>query len=252
MIVSHRHQFIFIKNRKTAGTSVELALCHFCGPDDIITLTTSGRRGQAPSDEPANPGPRHHMMPLRLYTARDWVKLLTQGKRKKRYFNHASAAHIRAHLGEDIWNRYYKFCIERDPFDKAVSLYHWHYWRLKRDAGEDINEFLLSVKEERLSNWHLYTLDNRLAVDFVGKYESLADDLAAVRDHLGLPGELHLPNAKGGLRDRRQHYSELLDHRARQRIERVCANELAAFNYHWQDSGTASPADAGEVTASGK
>lgn len=36
MIISHEHKFIFLKTRKTAGTSVELALRQLCGPDDII------------------------------------------------------------------------------------------------------------------------------------------------------------------------------------------------------------------------
>ena len=37
MILSHKHKFIFIKTRKTAGTSIEIALSRFCGKDDIIT-----------------------------------------------------------------------------------------------------------------------------------------------------------------------------------------------------------------------
>lgn len=37
MIASYKCNFIFIKTRKTAGTSVELALGEHCGPDDIIT-----------------------------------------------------------------------------------------------------------------------------------------------------------------------------------------------------------------------
>ncbi len=36
MIVSHKHRFIFLKTNKTAGTSVEIALSKFCGPDDVI------------------------------------------------------------------------------------------------------------------------------------------------------------------------------------------------------------------------
>jgi hypothetical protein len=36
LIISHRHRFIFLKTRKTAGTSVEIALSRFCGPDDVI------------------------------------------------------------------------------------------------------------------------------------------------------------------------------------------------------------------------
>ena len=37
VIVSHKHKFIFIKTRKTAGTSIELFLSRFCGEKDIIT-----------------------------------------------------------------------------------------------------------------------------------------------------------------------------------------------------------------------
>jgi len=37
MIFSHKHRFIFIKGRKVAGTSIEIALSSYCGPQDIIT-----------------------------------------------------------------------------------------------------------------------------------------------------------------------------------------------------------------------
>ena len=37
MIISHRHRYIFIKTHKTAGTSVEISLSRFAGPDDVLT-----------------------------------------------------------------------------------------------------------------------------------------------------------------------------------------------------------------------
>ena len=40
MIVSHAHKFIFLKTKKTAGTSIELALTELCGPEDVITPLT--------------------------------------------------------------------------------------------------------------------------------------------------------------------------------------------------------------------
>ena len=36
MIISHRHQFIYVKPRKTAGSSVQCALAEITGPEDII------------------------------------------------------------------------------------------------------------------------------------------------------------------------------------------------------------------------
>ena len=37
MIISHQLQLIFVKTRKTAGTSIEIALSRYAGPDDVIT-----------------------------------------------------------------------------------------------------------------------------------------------------------------------------------------------------------------------
>ena len=37
MIISHRHKFIYLKARKVAGTSVEVALAQHCGDGDIVT-----------------------------------------------------------------------------------------------------------------------------------------------------------------------------------------------------------------------
>jgi len=37
MIASFSRRFVFLKTRKTAGTSVELALSSACGPEDIVT-----------------------------------------------------------------------------------------------------------------------------------------------------------------------------------------------------------------------
>jgi hypothetical protein len=50
MIISHEHKFIFVKTRKTAGTSIEIALSKFCGPDDVICPIRLRRHfgGQAP------------------------------------------------------------------------------------------------------------------------------------------------------------------------------------------------------------
>ena len=37
MIVSHKHRFVFVKTRKTGGSSIEHALSEFCGGGDVLT-----------------------------------------------------------------------------------------------------------------------------------------------------------------------------------------------------------------------
>ena len=227
MIICHKYKFIFLKTRKTAGTSIEIALSKFCGADDIITpiLGADERKRQ----ELGYRGPQNYNIPLRFYQKSDWVNLLKKWE-PKQFFNHAGASFIRAHIGEDIWQNYFKFCFERNPFDKAISRYYWS----AREPRPAIGDYLDSLATKFLSDWNLYTIDNQIVADFGGRYENLADDMANVAKRLNLPGELSLTKAKGGYRKDRKHYSQVLDQQARDRIEQVCANEMAALNYVWQ------------------
>ena len=68
MIVSHKNRFIFLKTRKTAGSSIEIALSKHCGPEDIITKI-------APSEEELRlglgyRGRQNTQIPLNMY--RKW------------------------------------------------------------------------------------------------------------------------------------------------------------------------------------
>lgn len=227
MIVSHRYRFIFLKTRKTGGTSVEIGLSRFCSPADIITPVTL--QDEQLRASLGYPGPRNAAIGLRHYETLDWLRLLGK-RRRKQYFNHATAEYVRHHIGESIWNSYFKFCFERNPFDKAVSRYYWS----TREPRPSLERYLDDVPVRLLSDWDIYTINDHLAVDFVGRYENLQEDLARVAAQLGLPEAPTLPRAKSNYRTSRSHYSELLTPRARERIERVCAKELNAFDYRWE------------------
>jgi hypothetical protein len=122
MILSHRHRFIYIRCRKTASTSMELALSRICGPDDVVT------RLPWPEDEAlrrqiGGRGPQNHLGP----------------HGRMRFYNHMPAAEIRLLVGEDVWNGYYKWCVERNPWDKVVSDY---YYRFRHPSRPTLREFL--------------------------------------------------------------------------------------------------------------
>ena len=62
MIISHKHKFIFVKTRKTAGTSLEIGLSEHCGAQDVITPIS-------PKDELLRAslgfrGVQHHQLPF--------------------------------------------------------------------------------------------------------------------------------------------------------------------------------------------
>ena len=229
MIVSHEHKFIFVKTTKTAGTSIEIALSTYCGPRDIITPISpedERLRGEAGGRTPQN-----YRVGLRSHGRSDLWRLLRTGTRRQ-FRNHSPATFIRRHVGDTVWNSYHKFTVERDPFDKAISRYYWS----TAPPRPSIGDYLAGAPEAHLSNWPIYTIDNVIAVDFVARYERLAEDLAAVARRIGLPGTLELPRAKGGHREQRAHYSQIIDPVSRARLEAVCAHEIKEFGYAWRDA----------------
>lgn len=228
MIINHRYKFIFIKTRKTAGTSIEIALSKFCSPDDIITPIAG--KDERIRQEKGFGSPQNYDIPFRNQTPIDWLHLITKSKTCE-FKNHSDARFIRRHVSREIWDTYYKFCFERNPFDKAISRYYWS----TDPPRPDISVYLETASRRRLSNWSIYTINNEIAVDFIGRYERLDDDLEAVSNKLELPEKLSLPRAKGAHRLNRDHYSRVLDDKARARIELVCANEIKAFDYHWAE-----------------
>jgi len=227
MIVSHRHRFIFVRTRKTAGTSVEIALSKFCGPDDVITRDAD----DALRRELGYPGPQNDGgIPLSAYTFSEWRRLLTRGERA-RFKNHTPAARIRSLVGAEIWHGYYKFAIERDPWDKAISLY---YWRTRdQQPRPPLLQFLQNVGARSLSNAHIYMIDGELGVDRIIAYENLASQLEEIRQQLRLPEPVTLPRAKSSHRTEKSHYSELIGEAERAVIDKACRREIELLGYQF-------------------
>lgn len=230
MIVSHRYRFIFLKTAKTAGTSIELALSRFLGPDDIITPVSA--EDESLRKQLGGIGPQNYQQPHNA--SKHWLNRLRQTFSKQAFYNHMPAAEVRALVGEHIWGTYFRFCVERNPFERAVSLY---YWCCRKGPRPPISQFLQSPRIQLLTQRGIQIYmsgSGQMLVDRILRYENLAAELETVRMRLGLPEPLLLPNAKGGLRPAQQHYSELLSSDDRRIIERQFCRELELFQYRWE------------------
>ncbi len=225
MIINHKYKFIFIKTRKTAGTSIEIALSQFCDKNDIITPIFE--EDEKTRQELGFLSPQNYNVALQHYTKLDWLNLIIKAKRKQ-FRNHSSAKFIRSCIPAEIWNSYFKFTFERDPFDKAISRYYWS----TQEPRPAINEYLNSAQPYLLSNWNIYTINDQIEVDFIGRYENLDEDLAKIKEKLGLPAELKLPRTKSNYRKSKEHYSRILNQEDQDRIKIVCAKEITALDYH--------------------
>jgi hypothetical protein len=228
MIVSHRHRFIFLKTSKTAGTSVEIALSQVCGPDDIITPI-------APEDEAYRRGlgyrgPQHYLAPWPDYRPIDVGRLLLRRQRKLRFYNHISATNVRSQLPAEVWDNYFKFCFERNPWDRFLSFYYWQYRRGPQPSFAEVLDSP-AVDLLKLRGWQVYTINGEVAVNRICRYENVEQELDEVCKKLGISQPLTLPHAKANTRRDRRSYREVLGDAERRRIEQLFADEIKALGY---------------------
>lgn len=222
--MSHLRRFIFIKTRKTAGTSFEIALSRYAGPDDVVTPDT-------PEDdlvrlEWGGMAPQNRLVPRTRWGTKEWARW---GLRRpdRVFYNHMPAKDIRRFVGHETWKSYFTFTIERNPWDLAVSA--WAWYSIKRPCS--FEKFVASNTLHHYANWRIYTIQNRIAVDFVIRYEQLAESLADVERRLDLPGPLSLPRAKGEARVDRRPYQAFYGRQERERVARVFRHEIRAFGW---------------------
>jgi hypothetical protein len=208
MIVSHRHRFIFIKTNKTAGTSIEATISKLCGPEDIITPYREDNERHRSAGQPQNYRIDHPLKPKRPL----WRKLLGRPERywhpSVGFYEHMPAWRVRDYVGEDVWRSYFKFAFDRNPWDRQVS---WYFYKTKSKAKRPtFMDFMTNRRHAYVENYQLYTIDDALTVDFLGRYEQLGDDLAKAMRMIGFEDSIGLPQTNvSSTRDRdyRSYYS---------------------------------------------
>ena len=78
-----------------------------------------------------------------------------------------------------------------------------------------------------------YSINGDLAVDYVGSYENLDEEINNIGEMLELPNKLILPKAKGATRKDKRDYTNIIGVEEKKIIDRICAREIALFGYHF-------------------
>ena len=227
MIISHKNKFIYIKARKVAGTSVEIALSALCGKDDIITPIYE--KDEILRMEKFNSYCRNYALDkveeLKHIEKLIMVKNEKDTAKKNELIEGLSAPPGLFHshttlqdlLGYDLSKitGYLLISICRNPFSILVSNAEWITFRQKynkfdKEKREITNKEILATLIERFDQCLNIAVKSINCIKgheifknkYTIRYENLTDDtngLFAILGHEPIP----LPITKKGIREKR-------------------------------------------------
>jgi len=229
MILSHKYKFIFIKTAKTAGTSIEVFLAKYCGPQDIVTPVVPCVEGHQPRNYEGliNPVPEILERPGKVFSL-----LHHTVTSRTKFYNHMPAREVKQRLSPDVWNGYFKFCVERNPWDKVLSHYNMH---ASREGGRlSLDEYLARGRFPVNYFRYMDRPRRKIIVDRVVRFENLLDELGEIFDQLNIPfnGTLGVA-AKSGYRADRRPYQEVFNDEQRLIVEKAFAKEIELHGYRF-------------------
>ncbi|NND81810.1 MAG: sulfotransferase family 2 domain-containing protein [Gammaproteobacteria bacterium] len=207
MIVSHRHRYIFFAVPKTATHAVREALRQNLGDDDWEQQVLTGQQ----------------FLPIPA------LARIGHG--------HISAQQAQAHLPEAMWRDYKKLAFVRNPYDRFVSACAFLNRNNPDYQASPLAWMKLALGREKFRQriliqpqaGQLCDEQGDLAMDFVGRYESLQESMHEMCDLLALPRvELQRRNTSN-----HRAYHETIDAELQQALTEFYADDLRLFDYRF-------------------
>ncbi|TCI04448.1 hypothetical protein EZV61_00275 [Corallincola luteus] len=145
------------------------------------------------------------------------------------------------------FDRYFKFTFVRDPWDRLISVYTYlkgggnggsdrYFQQLIADRYPTFAEFVLGYLDKDRIHQHillrpqfLFVVDHKdqLMVDYVGRFESIADDFSKVSQQLKLG--VSLPQVNRSARKDKSAY--LVSQEVIDKIGQLYSRDVAQFGY---------------------
>jgi hypothetical protein len=248
MIINHRYKFIFIKTYKTASTSIEEYLSQFCSAEDTVTLNKP-LVGKAKNFQGYfNPLPEMIKYYSIIFPGKSHYLALSSNPLKnaflkRKFYGHIPAYQARERVSKNIWNNYYKFCFERNPWDKVISSYYYICKGIEKDEFS-LNDYITkgNIYDKYNTypwNYTLYTNPlnpDEIIVDHVGKYEDLNQELNLIFGQLGIPFEGTLSTkANTNLKPETKKAKFVYSETQKQIIENLFAQEIKLHGYQFPE-----------------
>lgn len=210
MIASFSNNFIFLKTRKTGGTSVGIVLSTWCTSIDVLSpLYTPDELLRIKMGAPLSTS-SYHSVPIR---------------------SHMTAREIKSTF-PDLWNKSYKISVERHPYEKVVSRAFWEIGRKGGDPERDFADALdQSVEDDRLSDRDIYCIDGKVIADQIIDQRKIDKELRQLAKRFGKKMPLAVPRTKSQFRVDHRPAKEILSENQKQRIKERCSFEFEYFAF---------------------
>ena len=210
MLISDSHEFIFLRVRKVASTSMKAILLPLCIP-----------------------GPEGRLAHIKSRMRLEWD-----------YHKYVARAHeniraVQKRMPKEKFDRYFKFAFVRNPWERLVSEYefilksqtHGRHARVKKLGGFKQFIYMQIPRRDAYQVNMLCDRQGTLLMDFIGKMENLESDWQTVCDRIGIPVQ-KLPRKKF---IKREHFSKYYNDETRQLVARHWAREIELFDYSFDD-----------------
>jgi hypothetical protein len=151
-------------------------------------------------------------------------------------------------ISEDVWSNYYKFTFVRNPWDRAYSSY---LWVMKdRRIKDSFKNFVLAqglfknvlTNEEVMFNraCHLwlqtdfFTFDGSLKLDFIGRFETLNEDIISINNQLNIDTVFKQHSNKS--MNRVKHYSYFYENKYKKLVETIYQKDIEDLEYSFENN----------------
>lgn len=217
MILSSGRSYVFIHIPKTGGTALALALEARAMADDIMLGDTPKARRR-----------RHR------------VKGITTRGRK---WKHSTLSDIEGLVPDQTLRGLFAFTMVRNPWDRAVSYYHWLKEQSFDNPAVHLAQTLgfcdfvshpqtMAAFRGGAAATYMRHRDGAQQCQLYIRLENFAADAQPLFDHLGFELKLPLANTSNRQRDWRKYYNT----KATESVAQSCAEDIAQFEYSFNDS----------------
>lgn len=208
MLISQKHNFIFIHIYKNAGTSISRALIPYCSN------------------------------PIQLFAHRLLKRVGISKLNPMPYHKHIDASSMIQDMGYDTFKSYFSFAVVRNPWDWNVSLYNYvlkskdHHQHEYVKKLKNFDEYIRNKCKKPQTTFQkdfIYSKSGKKLVDYIARFENIDNEFEVICQQIGIKikklPHLNISNMT--------HYRDYYSDETRELIRQTYQADIELFDYEF-------------------